>query len=107
MYQVSNVRTTQGTFGVVFFVTEKSSVFVYDAIFSMNIGSAILLVNDSYLLAVNSSFLNNTTPGPGGAISSVNSILNISHCFCYHNKAISGGAFTLSFSTAVFNLLYI
>ena len=90
-----------GHFWGCIFATEKSSVFVYDAIFSMNIGNAILLVNDSYLLAVNASFINNTTPGPGGAICSVNSTLNISRCFCYHNKRMSGGAFTLTFSTAV------
>ena len=76
-------------------------MFIYDATFSRNIGSAIVLVNDSHLSAVNSSFINNTMPGPAGAICSVNSTLNISHCFCYHNKAKFGGTFTLKFSTAL------
>ena len=83
------------------FATHNSSVFIYNAILSRNIGSTISLSNNSHLSAVNSSFINNTTPGIGGAIHSENSTLNISHSFCYQNKANKTGTFYLTFSTTV------
>ena len=92
-----------GSFYSCIFATYNSSVFIYNAIFSRNFGSAILLTINSHLLVVNSSFLNNTTPDTGEAIHSENSTLNISHSICYHNKGKLGGAFTLTFSTAVLN----
>ena len=83
------------------FATYNSSVFIYDATFSRNIGRAISLRNNSHLSAVNSSSINNITPGTGAAIHSENSTLNISHCFCYHNIAKNEGTFYLVFSRAV------
>ena len=82
------------------FATYNSSVFIYDGTFSRNIGSAISLRHNSHLLAVNSSFINNETPGPGGAIHSENSTLDISHSICYQNKANKTGSFYLAFSSA-------
>ena len=66
------------------FATNNSSVFIYDAKFSMNIGCTISLSNNSHLVAVSSSFLNNTTPFLG-AIWSMNSVLDISHCAFSNN----------------------
>ena len=83
------------------FATYNSSVFIYDATFSMNIGRAISLRNNSHLSGVNSSFINNTTPGTGAAIHSENSTLNISYSFCYHNIAKNEGTFYLVFSRTV------
>ena len=90
-----------GYFWSCIFATNNSSMFIYDAIFSRNIETVILLLNDGNVLAVNSSFLNTTTPGIGAAIHSVNSTLNISHSICYRNKAKLGGTFLLKFSTVV------
>ena len=75
-----------------------------------NIGSAILLTNNSYLVAVSSSFLNNTAPKDGTAICSINSILDLSHCtfrnnsktamrLVSHTKALLGNCFYESNST--------
>ena len=96
-----------GYFWSCIFATNNSSMFIYDAIFSRNIGTVILLLNDSNLLAVNSSFLNTTTPGIGAAIYSNNSTIDISHSFCYHNKAKLGGTFLFKFSTVCIKFLYI
>ena len=65
--------------------TNNSSVFIYNAIFSMNIGRTIFLSRNSHLVAVSSSFLNNTTP-KYGVIYSVNSILDISHSISSKNS---------------------
>ena len=92
-----------GYFWICIFATNNSSMFIYDAIFSRNIGTVILLLNDSNLLAVNSSFLNTTTPTIGGAIYSENSTLDISHSFCYHKKTKLGGTFLFKFSTVALN----
>ena len=67
------------------FATNNSSVFIYDAKFSMNIGCTISLSNNSHLVAVSSSFLNNTTPFLG-AIWSMNSVLDISYCTFSNNS---------------------
>ena len=67
------------------YATNYSSVFIYDAKFSMNIGCTISLSIQSHLVAVSSSFLNNTTPILG-AIWSMNSLLDISHCTFSNNS---------------------
>ena len=81
-----------------------SKVFIYDATFSMNIGSTIAMANNSHLVIVNSSFFNNfKSDTEGGAIFFHNSTSNISHCLFYHNRAHKGGSFSLVFSTVKLN----
>ena len=97
-------RNHRGYFSSCICAMNNSSVLIYDGIFSMNIGSTISLLNNSYLIVINSSFFNNTTPDKGAAIHSQNSTLNISHSFFHHNKAKKTGISLLKFnSTAVFN----
>ena len=82
----------------------NSNMFIYNATFSMNIGSTIAIMNNSHLVTVNSYFLNNfKSDTQGGAIFSHNSTSNISHCIFCHNRAGKGGSLFMVFSTAVLN----
>ena len=83
--------------------TNNSSVYIHNAMFNSNTGSTILLVNNSHLLTLNSSFLNNTTPGFGAAIHLETSTLNLSHSFFYNNKAKKKGISFLNHSRAALN----
>ena len=79
----------------------NSIVLIFSAIFSMNFGSAIYLLNNSHLVVVSSYFFNNTELAEGGAIFSVNSSLDISYSIFYHNRAKQGGSLFMAFSIAV------
>ena len=81
--------------------TSSSVVFIYESIFSKNIGSTISLTRNSHLVVVSSHFFNNTTYYMGGAILSINSTLDISHSIFYQNKGHMGSALGMQFSTAV------
>ena len=85
-------------------VTKNCTVFISDAILSMNIGCTISLIEKSHLVIVNSYFFNNLLPNEGnGVIVSLDSTLDVTHCCFFHNGAYKGGSILLLLSTAVLN----
>ena len=81
----------------------NSIVLISSAIFSMNFGSAIYLLDNSHLVVVSSSFFKNTVLAEGGAIYSANSTLDVSYSVFHHNRAKQGGSLYMIFSAAILN----
>ena len=66
---------------------------VNNSTFAMNRGSVIQLSTNSNLTIIDSKFVNNTVPGDGGAILSLNnSLIDVSYSLFDGNKADHGGA---------------
>ena len=76
------------------------NVFVYNSTFDNNIGSAIVLWNNTHFITLNSTFLNNSSPEYVAVIHSFNSTLTLSHSVFYHNEAEKASTILLDFSIA-------
>ena len=101
-FKCENNRGTNVNRGLTCIIASNNcTVLIYSAIFSMNFGSTILLLDNSHLVVVSSSFFNNTVLAEGGAIYSANSTLDVSYSIFYHNRAKQGGSLYMVFSTAV------